>query len=58
VRRCLADEDESNMPVRVGTSDHWQVIRPTTKWQWMETPLTKDQFQAATDLYYIDVNKQ
>jgi hypothetical protein len=46
------------MPVRVGTPDHWQVIRPTTKWQWMKTPLTKDEFQVATDLYYVDVNKQ
>jgi aminopeptidase N len=53
-----ADEDDFAMPVRVGTPDHWQIIHPTTKWQWMETPLTKDQFQVATDLYYVDVNKQ
>jgi aminopeptidase N len=53
-----ADEDDFAMPVRVGTPDHWQVIRPTTKWQWMKTPLTKDEFQVATDLYYVDVNKQ
>lgn len=53
-----ADEDDFAMPVRVGTPGHWQIIRPTTSWQWMQTPLTKDQFQVATDLYYIDVNKQ
>jgi aminopeptidase N len=53
-----ADEDDFAMPVRVGKPDHWQIIRPTTQWQWMQTPLTKDQFQVATDLYYIDVNKQ
>lgn len=53
-----ADEDDFAMPVRVGTPDHWQIIHPTTKWQWMQTPLTKDQFQVATDLYYVDVNKQ
>ncbi|HZB87316.1 MAG TPA: M1 family metallopeptidase [Terracidiphilus sp.] len=53
-----ADEADFAMPVRVGTPGHWQIVHPTTKWQWMQTPLTKDQFQVATDLYYIDVNKQ
>jgi aminopeptidase N len=53
-----ADEDDFAMPVRVGTPDHWQIIHPTTKWQWMQTPLAKDDFQVATDLYYVDVNKQ
>jgi aminopeptidase N len=53
-----ADEDDFAMPVRVGTPDHWQIIHPTTKWQWMQTPLSKDEFQVATDLYYVDVNKQ
>ncbi len=53
-----ADEDGFAMPVRVGTPDHWQIIHPTTHWQWMQTPLTKDDLQVATDLYYVDVNKQ
>ena len=53
-----ADEDNFEMPVRVGTPGHWQIIHPTTKWQWMQTALTKDQFQVATDLYFVDVNKQ
>jgi aminopeptidase N len=77
-----ADEDNFNMPVRVGTPGDWQIIHPTTEWQWMQTPLTKvqvkvfdsafgndrtewmqtpltkEQFQVATDLYYVDVNKQ
>lgn len=53
-----AAEDNFAMPVRVGTPDNWQIIQPTTRWQWMQTPLTKDQFQVATDLYYVDVNKQ
>ena len=53
-----ADEDDFNMPVRVGSPDHWQTIHPTTKWQWMQTPLSKDEFQVATDLYYVDVNKE
>ena len=44
-------------PVRVGTKEHWETIHPTTEWQTMKTPLTKDQFEVATDLYYIDVSK-
>jgi aminopeptidase N len=53
-----ADEENFSMPVRVGTADHWQIIHPTTEWQSMQTTLTKDEFQVATDLYYVDVNKQ
>jgi aminopeptidase N len=53
-----ADEENFAMPIRVGTPGNWQVIHPTTSWQQLETPLTKDQFQVATDLYYVDVNKQ
>jgi aminopeptidase N len=53
-----ADEDSFAMPVRVGTPDHWQIIHPTTTWQTMQTPLSKEDFQVATDLYYVDVNKQ
>jgi aminopeptidase N len=53
-----ADEDSFAMPVRVGTSSHWQTIHPTTHWQSMQTPITKDDFQVDTDHYFIDVNKQ
>jgi aminopeptidase N len=53
-----ADENDFSMPISVGTPGHWQTIHPTTSWQWMQTPLTRDQFQVATDLYYVDVNKQ
>jgi aminopeptidase N len=53
-----ADEETFSMPVRVGAPDHWQIIHPTTEWQSMQTTLTKDEFQVATDLYYVDVNKQ
>jgi aminopeptidase N len=53
-----ADEDDFAMPVRVGTPGHWQIIRPTTHWQTMQTSLSKDDFQVDTDLYYVDVNKQ
>jgi aminopeptidase N len=55
--RWKADEPAFAMPVRVGAKDHWQIIRPTTAWQTMKTPLSKDQFQVATDLYYVNVSK-
>jgi aminopeptidase N len=53
-----ADEEMFAMPVRVGRPGEWQIIHPTTEWQWMKTPLSKDDFQVATELYYVDVNKQ
>jgi hypothetical protein len=43
------------MPVRVGKPGEWKIIQPTTAWQKMSTPLTKDKFAVATDLYYINV---
>ena len=55
--RWKADEKAFAMPVRVGTKDHWQMIQPTTDWQTMKTPLKKDQFEVATDLYYVNVSK-
>jgi aminopeptidase N len=55
--RWKADEPAFAMPVRVGTKDHWRIIRPTTAWQTMKTPLPKDQFEVATDLYYVNVGK-
>jgi aminopeptidase N len=52
-----ADEPGFSMPVLVGEKDRWQRIEPTLNWQTMKTPLTKDQFQVATDLFYVDVQK-
>jgi len=56
--RWKADEPAFAMPVRVGTPDHWQTIKPTTTWQTLSTPLTKQDFEVATDLYYINVSKR
>jgi aminopeptidase N len=53
-----ADEDHFAMPVKVGKAGEWQTIHPTTEWQEMKTALTKDELQVATELYYVDVNKQ
>jgi aminopeptidase N len=57
--RWQADEVDFAMPVEVGQKDHWQRITPTTtEWKTLSSSLTKDEFDVATDLYYISVNKQ
>jgi aminopeptidase N len=56
--RWRADEPDFAMPVKVGLPDRWQIIHPTTEWKRMETPVTRDEFGVATDLYYINVQKQ
>ncbi|MBI3403588.1 MAG: M1 family metallopeptidase [Acidobacteria bacterium] len=53
--RWKADEAAFAMPIRVGTKGRWQIIQPTTEWKTMTTSLKKDEFQVATDLYYIDI---
>jgi aminopeptidase N len=52
-----ADEPGFTMPVLVGQKDHWQRIVPTQNWQTMKTSLAKDEFDVATDLFYVDVQK-
>jgi aminopeptidase N len=55
--RWKADEPAFQMPVRAGIKDHWQVLQPTAEWQTMKTSLKKDEFEVATDLYYVNVSK-
>jgi aminopeptidase N len=55
--RWQTDESNFAMPVRVGTKDHWQIIQPTIEWREMKMDLKKEDFQVATDLYYVDVKK-
>ena len=55
--RWKADERDFAMPIRVGKAGAWQTIQPTTEWKKMSTPLTKDEFAVATDLYYVNVSK-
>jgi hypothetical protein len=45
------------MPIRVGTKEHWEIIRPTSEWKTMKTPLRKAEFEVATDLYFVEVDK-
>jgi aminopeptidase N len=56
--RWKADEPGFQMPVRVGKKDNWQLIRPTADWQTVGTQLKKDDFEVATDLYYVNVIKE
>jgi hypothetical protein len=46
------------MPVKVGDPDKWETIHPTEEWQTMKTPLDKDEFKVATDLYFVKVVKE
>jgi aminopeptidase N len=55
--RWKADERDFNMPIRVGARASWQTIEPTTDWKTMKTPIRKDDFEVATDLYYVNVTK-
>jgi aminopeptidase N len=56
--RWNADEKAFAMPIRVGKKDAWQIIQPTTEWKSMKAALKKDEFDVATDLYYVNVSKQ
>jgi aminopeptidase N len=56
--RWIADEAGFAMPVRVGRKDKGQVIQPTTSWKTMPTSLQREEFEIATDLYYVNVSKQ
>ena len=56
--RWKVDEPSFAMPVRVGSKDNWQIINATTEWQTMKTLLKKDDFAVATDLYFVNVEKE
>jgi len=56
--RWIADEPEFDMPVKVGSSNKWTLIHPTTEWKTDKTNIKKVDFQVATDLYYINVDRQ
>jgi len=46
------------MPVRVGTHEGWKIVEPTTtEWKVLPTSISKEDFEVATDLYYVNVHK-
>jgi hypothetical protein len=55
--RWKADEPAFAMPIRVGKKGDWQIVKPTADWQTLATPLSKEDFDVATDLYYVNVSK-
>jgi aminopeptidase N len=56
--RWQAEEPSFAMPIRVGRSSDWQIVQPvTTEWKVLSTPLKKEDFEVATDLYYVNVHK-
>jgi aminopeptidase N len=56
--RWKADEEDFAMPIKVGRKDAWQTIRPRTEWQTMKSSVKKDDFEVATDLYFVNVSKK
>jgi len=54
--RWRAEERGFDMPIKAGRPGAWQVLHPTTDWKLMKTQLKKDDFQVATDLYYVNVS--
>jgi aminopeptidase N len=56
--RWKADEPAFQMPVRVGKKGNWQTIKAKADWQTMPTLLTKEEFEVATELYYVNVSKE
>jgi hypothetical protein len=56
--RWKAGEKDFAMPVRVGDPAAWQLVRPTTEWQMMRWAGKPTDFEVATDLYYVYVERQ
>ena len=56
--RWKADVNEFAMPVKVGRRNAWQIIQPAAEWKTMKWPLKREDFDVATDLYYINVIKR
>jgi len=55
--RWRAGVKQFAMPVKVGRRTDWQLIKPTTEWKTMKTGLKKEEFEVATDRYYVEVIK-
>jgi aminopeptidase N len=56
--RWKVDEPGFAMPIRVGKKGNWQIIQATTDWKTMPNTLSKDDFDVATDLYFVNVTKE
>lgn len=54
--RWQAEVEDFNMPIQVRKSGEGRFIHPTAKWQ-TEKGATKANWQAATDLFYVEVEE-
>jgi aminopeptidase N len=54
--RWKADERAFAMPIRAGRPGAWQTLHPTTDWKLLKTELKRDDFEVATDLFYVNVS--
>ena len=55
--RWKAGEQDFAMPVRVGDPKGWTLVRPTSEWQTMTWQGGPSEFEVATDLYYVYVER-
>jgi len=55
--RWRADAKGFAMPIRLGDPESWQLTTPTAHWQTMKWPRRPEDFQVATDLYYVAVSR-
>jgi len=55
--RWKAEERDFAMPIKVGGAARWQTIEPTTSWKVMPLDGARDQFEVATDLFYVNVSR-
>ena len=55
--RWKASEKDFAMPVRVGNPSAWQLVRPTAEWQTMTWTGRSTDFEVATELYYVYVER-
>ena len=56
--RWDAAERSFAMPIKVGKGGQWLTIVPTTDWAIMRSPVAKEDFEVATDLFYVNVVRQ
>jgi len=56
--RWTAGEKDFAMPVRVGNPAAWQLVQPTAEWQTMTWSGKPTDFEVATDLYYVYVERE
>ncbi len=53
--RWKVDVAGFTMPIKVRAAGNWQTIQPTTTWRMMKAGVAAEQFEVATDLYYVNV---